>query len=154
MDYGWRLTTAVTTWLSSTAFLPTAAILLFTRKSTRFSALPRCSTASGRRVAATRWGEALRTRSRWSIPLEKKLASAREERVDLITTVCPGCNTALDREQPNLVERGMGEFAIPVIDLGQLIALALGVPVEKLGFAANTVSVDPVLERLGLKESA
>jgi heterodisulfide reductase subunit B len=85
--------------------------------------------------------------------LHKKMASAREEGVELMTTVCPGCNTALDREQPNLTKRGWGDFAIPVIDLGQLIALALGVPVEKLGFAANTVSLNPVLERLGLKEA-
>jgi len=83
--------------------------------------------------------------------LSRKLESALQEGVELMTTVCPGCNTALDREQPSLAAKGMGEFAIPVIDLGQLIALALGVPVNKLGFRANTVPVDPVLNRLGLE---
>jgi heterodisulfide reductase subunit B len=86
--------------------------------------------------------------------LEKKFWSAREEGVELITTVCPGCNTALDREQPNLAVQGMGGCGIPVIDLGQLIGLALGVPVHKLGFAANTVSLGPTLRRLGLQEGA
>jgi len=83
--------------------------------------------------------------------LGKKLRSAKEAGVELITTVCPGCNVALDREQPNLAKNGHGEINIPVIDLGQLIALALGVPVEKLGFKANTVPLNGVLEKLGLK---
>jgi len=83
--------------------------------------------------------------------LAKKLMSAKEAGVELMTTVCPGCNVALDREQPNLARKGYGEINIPVIDLGQLIALALGVPVEKLGFKANTVPLDGVLGKLGLK---
>lgn len=77
----------------------------------------------------------------------KKLASAREHEVELITTVCPGCNVALDREQPSISKLGRGEFVIPVIDLGQLIALALGVPASRLGFQANTVSPDNILAR-------
>jgi heterodisulfide reductase subunit B len=86
--------------------------------------------------------------------LQRKFQSAQEEGVELMTTVCPGCNTALDREQPNLAARDMGEFNIPVIDLGQLIALALGVPVKKLGFAANTVKLDAVLRKLGVEETS
>jgi heterodisulfide reductase subunit B len=85
--------------------------------------------------------------------LLKKFESAREAGVELITTVCPGCNVALDREQPNLSKLGRGEFDIPAIDLGQLIALALGIPVKKLGFHANTVSMEKILKRLGLEEN-
>ncbi len=84
--------------------------------------------------------------------LLKKLESARDSGVELMTTVCPGCNTALDREQPNLSRMGRGEFSIPVIDLGQLIAIAIGVPVKKLGFEANTVSMREVLNKLGVEE--
>lgn len=80
--------------------------------------------------------------------LYKKFKSAAEAGVQLITTVCPGCNVALDREQPNLNKRYGEKFNIPVIDLAQLIALALGVPVSKLGFAANTVALDNVLKKL------
>lgn len=83
--------------------------------------------------------------------LYKKFKSAQEEGVELITTVCPGCNTALDREQTRLAERGMGTFNIPVIDLGQLIALAMGVPVEKLGFQANTIPLNGILAKLGIE---
>lgn len=82
--------------------------------------------------------------------LARKFSSAKEEGVELMTTVCPGCNVALDREQPHLARRGFGPYDIPVIDLGQLIALALGVPVKKLGFNANTVKMDGVLKKLGL----
>lgn len=79
----------------------------------------------------------------------KKFKSAAEAGVQLITTVCPGCNVALDREQPFINKRYGEEFNIPVIDLAQLIAFALGVPISKLGFAANTISLDHVLKTLG-----
>lgn len=82
--------------------------------------------------------------------LSKKLDSAKSEGVQLITTTCPGCNVALDREQPNLAERGLGPYDIPVIDLSQLIGLAIGVPVKSLGFKANTISMDGILNTLGL----
>ncbi|HRT70462.1 MAG TPA: CoB--CoM heterodisulfide reductase iron-sulfur subunit B family protein [Syntrophales bacterium] len=84
--------------------------------------------------------------------LFKKLRNARDSGVELITTVCPGCNVALDREQPNLRERYGEDFRIPVVDLAQLIALALGVPAAKLGFEANTVPLDDVLAKLGISE--
>jgi len=82
--------------------------------------------------------------------LGRKFDSAKEEGVQLMTTVCPGCNTALDREQPQLAKRGFGTYNIPVIDLAQLIALALGAPIKKLGFEANTVPLDGVLEIVGV----
>jgi heterodisulfide reductase subunit B len=84
--------------------------------------------------------------------LYKKFASARDAGVELMTTVCPGCNTALDREQPNLAKRWGETFDIPVIDMSQLIALALGVPISKLGFNANTVSLDGILKKLGIEK--
>ncbi len=80
--------------------------------------------------------------------LLKKLKSARDHGVELITTVCPGCNVALDREQPNLSRLGEGEFSMPVMDLGQLIALAIGVPPARLGFQANTIPPERVLAKL------
>lgn len=82
--------------------------------------------------------------------LGRKFDSAKEEGVQLMTTVCPGCNTALDREQPQLAKRGFGPYNIPVIDLAQLIALALGAPISKLGFNANTVPLDGVLDIIGV----
>jgi heterodisulfide reductase subunit B len=57
---------------------------------------------------------------------------------------------ALDREQPNLGKRYGADFKIPVIDLSQLIALAMGVPLQKLGFEANTIPLTGVLKKLGL----
>lgn len=86
--------------------------------------------------------------------LLKKLESAREHAVELITTVCPGCNVALDREQPNLSRLGRGEFAIPVMDLGQLIALAIGVPAARFGFQANTIPMDRIIAKLKLPAQA
>ncbi len=80
--------------------------------------------------------------------LYKKFLSAREAGVDLMTTVCPGCNVALDREQPNLNRRYGEDFGIAVIDLAQLIAFAIGVPVQKLGFEANTVPPGDILKKI------
>lgn len=86
--------------------------------------------------------------------LARKFASAREEGVELMTTVCPGCNVALDREQPNIIKRGLDGLNIPVIDLSQLVALALGVPIRKLGFDANTTPLDGVLKKLGIEKGS
>ena len=80
--------------------------------------------------------------------LYKKFRSAREAGVELMTTVCPGCNVALDREQPNLNRRYGEDFRIAVIDLAQLIALAIGVLVQKLGFEANTMPLDDILKKI------
>lgn len=82
--------------------------------------------------------------------LSRKFDSAKEEGVQLMTTTCPGCNTALDREQGNLKNRGFGPYDIPVIDMAQLIGIAIGIPVKNLGFKANSVSMDGVLNFLGL----
>jgi heterodisulfide reductase subunit B len=81
----------------------------------------------------------------------KKIKSAKEEQVECIITTCPGCNTALDREQPAISERSGEQFNIPVMDFGQLIALSLGIEQQKLGFEANTVSVNPVLKKIGIQ---
>jgi len=78
--------------------------------------------------------------------LAKKMGSAAEEGVQLMTTTCPGCNVALDREQPALRKMGVN-VNIPVIDISQLIAFALGTPIDQLCFQANTTPVLPVLER-------
>ena len=80
--------------------------------------------------------------------LYTKFKSAKEEGVELLITVCPGCNTALDREQPAISELSGESLRIPVIDTGQLIALALGVEVQKLGFKANSVPMDDVLRKI------
>ncbi|NPV26384.1 MAG: CoB--CoM heterodisulfide reductase iron-sulfur subunit B family protein [Firmicutes bacterium] len=78
--------------------------------------------------------------------LARKMKSAVEAGVELMVTVCPGCNVALDREQPTLRNLGINTN-IPVIDLSQLIAFALGTPIDQLGFAANTTRVEPILAR-------
>jgi heterodisulfide reductase subunit B len=82
--------------------------------------------------------------------LFKKFKSAQEENVECLLTVCPGCNTALDREQPALAEQTGETFGIPVMDLGQMIALALGIKPQKLGFEANSVPVDPIFKKLDI----
>lgn len=84
--------------------------------------------------------------------LYKKFKSAQEAGVELMTTTCPGCNTALDREQPNLNKRYGEEFGIAVIDMAQLIGMALGVPLYKLGFEANTIQLDRIIDKLGLEK--
>jgi heterodisulfide reductase subunit B len=82
--------------------------------------------------------------------LYKKFMSAKKENIECIVTVCPGCNTSLDREQPAIMERSGEAINIPIIDIGQMIALTLDVDVQKLGFEANSVSLDSVLNKLGI----
>ena len=39
-----------------------------------------------------------------------------------------------------------------MIDMAQLIGLCIGVPVSKLGFNANTIPLDGILNRLGIEK--
>jgi len=78
-----------------------------------------------------------------------KIRKAKEEGVELMITMCPGCNVQLDRSQAVIKEQGLGDFNVPVIDIAQLLAWTSGVPEEMLGFEYHTIPV--VIRREGSK---
>lgn len=69
---------------------------------------------------------------------------------DCLVTPCPLCHLNLDSRQPEVAKVIDKPLGLPVLHLPQLVALALGIPPEKLGLNKHIVSVRPVLEKLGL----
>ena len=69
---------------------------------------------------------------------------------DCMVTPCPLCHLNLDSRQPE-VEKVIGQkLGLPVLQLPQLIALALGVSPSELGLDRHIVSTRSVLDKLGL----
>lgn len=79
----------------------------------------------------------------------KHIQEAIAAGADCLVTPCPLCHLNLDSRQPE-VERVIGQkLGLPVLHLPQLVALALGIPPEKLGLNNHVVSTRSVLEKLG-----
>jgi succinate dehydrogenase / fumarate reductase, cytochrome b subunit len=78
------------------------------------------------------------------------LDAAQEEGADAVVTVCPLCYIALDtyRTKMNSKRSKDKQLKIPVLHFPQVLALALGVPAEKLGFNRHIASVENVLKKL------
>lgn len=76
---------------------------------------------------------------------KRKLDSLKEGQPDAVVVVCPYCMCQLDRMQLKFNTREIGDYHIPVLYLTQLIAYALGVDVEKLGFGAHCIACTPFL---------
>ncbi len=79
----------------------------------------------------------------------KNMAEARDQGAESIVTGCPLCHLALDAYQsksgPN-----WGKTDLPVFHLPQLIALALGVPPEKLGLQKHLTDMSKLLAQVQL----
>lgn len=79
---------------------------------------------------------------------ERKFDSLNEGEPDAVVVICPYCLAQLDRMQHKLTYRKVGEYKVPVLHVSQLVALALGVDVERLGFGAHAISFERFLEKL------
>jgi len=66
---------------------------------------------------------------------------------DCIVTPCPFCLLQLDRVQVNIEGR-----KIPVFHLSQIMALALGVEMERLGLEMHRVRPDDIIAKYGVRE--
>ena len=84
-----------------------------------------------------------------SLPHTKmKLDNLNAAEPDAVVVVCPYCLAQLDRMQQKLNYRSAGKYKVPVIHLVQLIALALGVEIPKLGLEAHTIGFSRFLKKL------
>lgn len=75
---------------------------------------------------------------------EDKFKSISNENADVIVTPCPFCLLQFDNAQKAFTKRG-----IPVIHIAQLMAIAMGADVEKLGLELHNVSCQPLLAKIG-----
>lgn len=70
------------------------------------------------------------------------------KKADALIVSCPGCGIMYDQKQ-NRASLIMNQlFDIPVLYYSQLLGLAMGLPVSKLGFDMNRVKVDSVLKKV------
>ena len=83
-----------------------------------------------------------------SLPHTKiKLDSLKDSGADAVVVVCPYCLAQLDRMQQKFNYRKVGKYQIPVIHITQLVGLALGVDIDKLGFGAHAIGYKKFLEK-------
>ena len=83
-----------------------------------------------------------------SLPHTKvKLDSLQEAKPDAVIVICPYCMAQLDRMQQKLNYRKISNYNVPVIHITQLVAMALGVDIKKLGFGAHAISFKKFLEK-------
>ncbi|HDP96740.1 MAG TPA: CoB--CoM heterodisulfide reductase subunit B [Euryarchaeota archaeon] len=74
---------------------------------------------------------------------EEKFKNISNEEADVIVTPCPFCLLQFDNAQKAFTKRG-----IPVIHVAQLMAIAMGVDVKKLGLDLHNVSCYPLLAKI------
>jgi heterodisulfide reductase subunit B len=85
-----------------------------------------------------------------------KLDSMKPYKPDLILTNCPGCNYFMDRWQYVIAEMehetyGENGYGIPVLTYEELAGLLLGYDPWDIGLQLHQVSVEPLLDKLGVE---
>lgn len=70
------------------------------------------------------------------------LRAAKIAGADCIAVACPLCHVNLDMRQNQINDKFLTEFNTPVLYVTQLLALALGIPYEKLSLSSHFI--DPI----------
>ncbi len=83
-----------------------------------------------------------------SLPHTKiKLDSINKAKPDAVVVMCPYCLAQLDRMQQKFNYRGIGSYDVPVMHITQLVGLALGVELKKLGFEAHAIGYKNFIDK-------
>ncbi|HXI10723.1 MAG TPA: CoB--CoM heterodisulfide reductase iron-sulfur subunit B family protein [Thermodesulfobacteriota bacterium] len=78
------------------------------------------------------------------------MTSAVGAGAELIVTSCPLCQYNLEKSQDKVAAETSGYTGVPVVYFTQLLGLAVGQPVESLGFEKNVTDVMPLLKKKGI----
>jgi heterodisulfide reductase subunit B len=86
---------------------------------------------------------------------KRKFESMASYKPDMIITNCPGCPMFLDRWQYTIAEMegityGENGYGIPVFTFEEVAGLVLGYNPWDLGLQMHQVSVDPLLDKIGI----
>ena len=73
------------------------------------------------------------------------LEEAKAVGANAIAVGCPLCHANLDTRQGEVEQEYGTQYGIPIVYFTQLMGLALGVPLDKLGFQKHFVSADAFL---------
>ena len=77
------------------------------------------------------------------------LEEAKAVGANAIAVGCPLCHANLDTRQGEVEQEYGTRYGIPIVYFTQLMGLALGVPLNKLGFQKHFVSADALLSGVG-----
>jgi len=80
--------------------------------------------------------------------LESKLKSMKEAGAECIVCVCPACYQQFDFNQREINKKKNSDYNFPVFYITELIAIALGIDSEKLGFNFHRIKVNDVLQKI------
>jgi heterodisulfide reductase subunit C len=80
----------------------------------------------------------------------RKLYDLKRADVDALVVVCPSCFQQFDLNQAAL-QRANEDVNVPVFYLSELISLAMGHEPDEIGLGMHRVSVEPFLERWGMR---
>jgi succinate dehydrogenase cytochrome b subunit len=82
--------------------------------------------------------------------LIQPIEQAKEAGADAIVTPCPLCHLSLDAWQSKLRKATGKDFQLPILHLAQLVGVAAGFEESELKFKRHIVSVQPLVEKLGV----
>ncbi len=71
-----------------------------------------------------------------------------EKEIDAVVAVCPACSTQYDRKEKVISRKTGEELDIPILYLPELMAIALGVDVNKLSLTQRSVNPTRLMEKL------
>ena len=78
--------------------------------------------------------------------IRRLLQSAVEYKTDVILCMCPMCQLNLDAYQAAVNRFFKASFHVPIIFFTQLVGVAFGLPMDKLGFGKEIVAAQPAIE--------
>jgi heterodisulfide reductase subunit B len=77
--------------------------------------------------------------------IRRLLQSAEDYRADVILTMCPMCQLNMDAYQGRVNNFFNTNFRLPIVFFTQLLGVALGMDMKKLGFGKELVAAEPVV---------
>jgi len=78
--------------------------------------------------------------------IRRLLDSAAEYKADLILCMCPMCQLNLDAYQSAVNKYFGTSYKIPIIFFTQLLGVAFGLEMKKLGFGKEIIAAEPVVQ--------
>lgn len=82
--------------------------------------------------------------------IKNLLMCARQNQADCIITPCPLCQINLDAYQSKVEKKYHMSFSLPILFHSQLIGLAIGAPIDKLGLETLIVPMEPALSKYAI----
>ena len=77
--------------------------------------------------------------------IRRLLQSAEDYKADVILCMCPMCQLNMDAYQARVNSHFNTNFNLPIVFFTQLLGVALGIDMKKLGFGKELVAAEPII---------